>query len=230
MSDLDPPADSAGRLEGKGCLIVGLLGIVAVFVSMAAVAVVGSILFRPAPKEIGEGDHSAVGRQLPHLEFQPLRAGDPPVTTDQLRGKVVAIDLWATWCPPCREELPHLAELGKSLRDRPDFRLLAVSHGVNVPEDPETLRRDTQAFLTLLGVDIPAYVDPDGATLRALQSIGRFEGLPAMILVDRKGTIRGVWEGFNPEVPKQIDEMARRLLEEEPPVFTGDAQKSGTSG
>lgn len=96
------------------------------------------------------------------------------------KGRVVLLNLWATWCAPCRKEMPDLAKL-QTLLGGPDFEVVALSL------DRKGLAA-SQAFLKDIGAtSLSAYVEPEGKTLMAVQALG----LPATILVDRNGKEAG---------------------------------------
>ncbi len=100
------------------------------------------------------------------------------------RGNVLLVDFWATWCAPCREEIPHLVALEKKLRGR-GLRLITVS--ADEPED----RDAALEFLQAHGVPDPAYlknVEDDDAFINAIDK--DWSGaLPALFLYDRKGKL-----------------------------------------
>ena len=92
------------------------------------------------------------------------------------RGKVVLLNLWATWCGPCRKEMPELARLQKLLGS-PDFEVVALSQDLKGAEA-------SSAFLKDSGADnLALYVDPKATALAALQSAG----LPTTLLIGRDG-------------------------------------------
>ena len=96
------------------------------------------------------------------------------------KGKVVLLNLWATWCAPCRKEMPDVAKLQKELGGA-EFEVVALSI------DRKGLAA-SQAFLKETGADnLAAFVDPEGNSLKALQALG----LPATVLIDRNGKERG---------------------------------------
>jgi peroxiredoxin len=93
------------------------------------------------------------------------------------RGRVVLVNVWATWCPPCREEMPSMERLHERLKDR-GFVLLAVSQD----EGPIA---GVKAFVEQMKLTFPVLVDPDG-------EVGRKYGIwgfPESFLVDRDGRI-----------------------------------------
>jgi thiol-disulfide isomerase/thioredoxin len=92
------------------------------------------------------------------------------------KGRVVLLNLWATWCAPCRKEMPDLSKLQAELGGA-DFEVVALS------VDRKGFEA-SQAFLKEVGVtNLAGYIEPDAKSLAALQALG----LPATILIDRKG-------------------------------------------
>ena len=117
---------------------------------------------------------TAAPQPLPPLTFETLD-GQPASLAD-FAGKVVVLNLWATWCAPCREEMPGLDRLQAQFADR-DLVVLALSVDRAGPERVQT-------FLDEVGVkQLHVYRDPKAAATRAV----KVPGLPATILVDRKG-------------------------------------------
>jgi thiol-disulfide isomerase/thioredoxin len=111
------------------------------------------------------------------------------------KGRVVLLNLWATWCTPCRKEMPDIAKLQKELGSD-DFEVVALS------VDRKGLEA-SQAFLKDIGAD-KAYTDQPSTSLAAIQALG----LPASILIDRKGQeaarILGPAEWSSPEAQAMI--------------------------
>jgi thiol-disulfide isomerase/thioredoxin len=132
-------------------------------------------------------------------------ANDKGETIDlsKWKGRVVLLNLWATWCAPCRKEMPDLSKLQTELGG-PDFEVVALSL------DRKGLAA-SQVFLKETGVaNLAAYVEPDGKALAKLQALG----LPATILIDRAGReagrILGPLEWSSPEALA----MVKALLKE----------------
>ncbi|MCX7426402.1 MAG: TlpA disulfide reductase family protein [Planctomycetia bacterium] len=179
---------------------------------LALLVVAFLILFSMSGNRTKDAERGpAVGRKLPALDLLPLTGGGSAVTLDDLRGKVVLVNLWATWCPPCRMELPELAALAKDLSDEPDFRLLAV---VCDEGDAGSVRAETEATLRRLDVDLPTYADRDFATQTAFDRIARLESIPTTFLLDRDGVIRAVWNGYARGAVDEMQSIARQLLDE----------------
>ncbi|HUT90654.1 MAG TPA: TlpA disulfide reductase family protein [Thermoguttaceae bacterium] len=215
MGNLEAVDEPGGRPQGTSCLILGVMGIAAVFAGIVIIALAGSILFRPAATGADPARHPAVGSTLPQIELEPLTGTDEPVTAESLAGKVVLVNLWGTWCQPCWQELPHIAGLEGKLRHWPDFKLLAVSCTNQVPEDIDALRQETRLFLAGFELDMPTYADPEGATRVAFLSLGGSGAFPTTLVLDRQGVIRGVWEGFSSKVPEEVERLVLRLLEKQ---------------
>ncbi|MGH7308973.1 MAG: TlpA family protein disulfide reductase [Candidatus Rokuibacteriota bacterium] len=111
----------------------------------------------------------------PALELKDL-AGDTH-TLARYRGRVVLINFWATWCPPCRDEMPSLQELWRRLAGQP-FVLLGVNYG----EGPNRI----SGFLRQVPVDFPILRDPRHEAIEAW----RVRTLPATFLIGSDGQVR----------------------------------------
>lgn len=111
---------------------------------------------------------------VPDLAFKD--SAGSAVTLSKWRGRVVLLNLWATWCAPCRKEMPTLNEVQKQLGSK-DFEVVALS------VDRKGLEASA-AFLKETGADsLGLYIDETTTSLNALQALG----LPVTLLIDRKG-------------------------------------------
>lgn len=122
----------------------------------------------------------AVEADAPDLKLTSL-AGEQ-VSLEGLRGSTVLLNTWATWCPPCRDELPALEAVARRYADR---GLVVV--GVNIGESPSAVR----SFVDRSGLTFPVWLDPGEASLRAFATIS----LPSTFLIDPSGLVRARWFG-----------------------------------
>jgi thiol-disulfide isomerase/thioredoxin len=123
------------------------------------------------------------------------------VTLTKLKGKVVLLDFWATWCAPCREAIPHLINLQKTYREK-GIEVI----GMNMDRgDAETVRRFVKSM------DIPY---PITLTSEEVSRNYGVTGLPTTILIDQEGKIRQKFLGFTSEIAKQITSTIVELTQE----------------
>ena len=137
--------------------------------------------------------------KVPELAFHD--AGGKPLTLEHWRGRTVLLNLWATWCVPCRKEMPALDALEQRLGG-PGFEVVAINIDTRDPDKPK-------AFLKEVGVEkLTYYADPDAKTFQDLKTVGRAFGMPTTLLVDPKGceigTIAGPAEWASDDAIKLI--------------------------
>lgn len=117
------------------------------------------------------------------------------------RGQVVMVNFWATWCGPCREELPQLNRLYEKYQAA-GFTLL----GVNV----DSSSKDALGMAKRLGVQFPVLFDSKKETSR----LYGLESMPWTVLIDRSGKVRYVHAGYKPGFEKTYETQVRELLKE----------------
>ncbi|MGH7775298.1 MAG: redoxin domain-containing protein [Candidatus Binatia bacterium] len=122
------------------------------------------------------------------------------VSLRDLRGRVVFLNFWATWCPPCRIEMPSMERLYRRLRDR-GLVMLAVDRG-------ET-RKQVATFMKDFQLSFPALLDVDGT----VSSLYRVSALPTTYLIDRRGKIIGKKVGPRDWDTRDIEEFFNSLLQ-----------------
>lgn len=137
------------------------------------------------------------GKPAPDWALQDL-AGNT-VRLSDLRGQVVLVNLWATWCPPCRAEMPDLAALYLAHKDE-GFIVL----GVNNQERPDTVA----GFLARNPLPYPVLLDPDLHVARAFAA----DYLPASFVIDRRGVLRETLVGQSARV--RLENAVKPLLAE----------------
>lgn len=141
---------------------------------------------------------------------QPARVGEPApdtgATLSALRGRVVLVDFWASWCAPCRQALPEYGRLQAALAAR-GFALLAI----NVDRDPQAGPRLLHQWK--LEALVPSVLHDGEGRIAALYGVS---AMPSSYLVDRRGVLRAVHAGFRPSDMSGLRQAVLQLLEEEP--------------
>jgi peroxiredoxin len=112
-------------------------------------------------------------------EFQLTDLGGTPVSLAEMRGKVVLLTFWATWCGACRGELPNLQNLYKKLREHDDFAVLTINIDQRSEDVPPFVRKNDYQF--------PVLLDADNRVSTAYD----VSGIPANFIIDRAGKI--IW-------------------------------------
>src|SRR5665213_2274893 len=137
--------------------------------------------------------------RLPDLAFED--ADGKPKKLSDWRGRTVLVNLWATWCVPCRKEMPALQGLQTKLGG-PDFAVVAINIDTRDPQKPKNFLKD--ANLTRLGY----FSDEKAKVFQDLKGIGRALGMPTSVLVDGQGceiaTIAGPAEWDSDDAVKLI--------------------------
>src|ERR1700716_1902776 len=124
--------------------------------------------------------------RLPDLAFWD--ADGKPRKLSEWRGKTVLVNLWATWCVPCRKEMPALDSLQSKLGGR-DFEVVAINIDTRDPEKPKNFLKE--ANLTKLGY----FTDTKAKVFQDLKNIGKALGMPTSVLVDGQGCEIGTIAG-----------------------------------
>lgn len=140
-----------------------------------------------------------VGRPAP--DFAVTTLGGAPLRLSDLRGKVVFVNLWATWCPPCREEIPSMVRFYEAFRNR-GVEIVAVSED----RDREALEK----FVRRHGVTFPVAQDDN----KRIYGLYRATGVPETHLIDRQGIIRhsqiGPFDWTAPGVVNAVESLLGR--------------------
>ena len=127
------------------------------------------LMGEPVEPPLSRGD-AAPAFGLPRLSDGSM------IALEDLRGRVVLVNFWATWCKPCEDEMPAMENLYRELSSH-GFELLAIS----VDDSAETV----EAFREKLGISFPILLDPDQVAARRYQTTG----FPESVLVDSEGII-----------------------------------------
>ena len=144
--------------------------------------------------------------------------GKPTVVTDQtfeqevLKSDTpVLVDFWATWCAPCIAAFPHLREWHTEFAGK-DFAVLGVtSYFQNIPRTEENEK--LEQFVDEHSLRYPIMLVSLADFKRAGRDYG-FDGIPTLVLIDRKGRLRNSWSGLRPGVAKEVHDELQKLVAE----------------
>ena len=122
------------------------------------------------------------------------------------KGKVLLLNMWATWCGPCRAEMPTLVKMQETHRDK-GLEVIGLNTDDETVEDINKFAEDMKLNYTLVWADT--------ALQSALLKISKFGGIPQSFIIDRDGNLRGVFRGANPADIKKMDELVEMIVNEE---------------
>lgn len=131
---------------------------------------------------------------LPTIKQKSLKLSD-------LKGDVVMINFWASWCGPCREEMPLIEDLYKKYK-----KLGFTVYGVNVDANP----KDAQELLKATNVSFPVGYD----TKNKVSELYKVDSMPSTVMVDRKGNMRFLHRGYKPGYEQDYEKQIRKLIRE----------------
>ena len=141
----------------------------------------------------------APGALAPDFTLRTLDG--PNLRLQEQRGRVVLVNFWATWCGPCRQEIPHLSKLYD--KDRASGFVLL---GVNVDDDT----KNAVELAAKLGLKFPVSLDNDKKVSRLYD----LSAMPSTVLIDREGKVRFVHRGYKDGYENTYDQQIRGLLKE----------------
>jgi thiol-disulfide isomerase/thioredoxin len=126
------------------------------------------------------------------------------VRLEDLRGQVVVLDFWATYCPPCREEIPHLVRLQKQYGPK-GFKVIGLNVGgeEDQPKIPD--------FVKLYGIQYQL-ADPDDETVRLF--LAQDDSIPQTFVLDRRGRLVRHFVGYDGEVATELEAAVNSALSE----------------
>jgi len=127
-------------------------------------------------------------------------ANGKTVTLSKLRGKVVLVDFWATWCPPCRMTIPHLMDLQKEYGGK---RFTVV--GISVDQQGEAA---VKPFYSAWKMNYPVVIDQDGSVAR---NYGGIRSIPTGLLIDRHGRVITGFVGYRPK--EELEGIVKKALD-----------------
>lgn len=128
----------------------------------------------------------------PEISVKSLANGSTLKLSD-LKGKVVLLNFWATWCPPCREEIPSMMKLNSIMAGKP-FQMVAIS----IDEGGKTA---IESFYKESGFSLPTYIDESGASAK----IYGVTGVPESFIIDKQGVLaKKIIGGANWDSPEAV--------------------------
>ena len=136
---------------------------------------------------------------IPAYDFTLKSRSGKNIRLNELSGQVVLINFWASWCGPCRKELPELEVLHQKYKD-----LGVTILGINIDADPSLSKK----LLKESNVTFPILYDPDNQVSKQYQ----IESMPSTFLVDKKGLFRYRHNGYLAGYEKKYDEQIKQLL------------------
>lgn len=137
-----------------------------------------------------------LGKQAPDFTLRSDQGDNKKLS--EYRGKVVLINFWASWCGPCQQELPKLAEL-RQLHEEYDFELLAV----NIDEEPEKALK----LASKLGINFPVLFDEE----KRVSKLYDIDAMPMTILIDRNGDVRYLHRGYKESYLSLYQQQIKKL-------------------
>lgn len=151
---------------------------------------------KPAPVSVSK---AAEGAAAPDFTVKDLDGKD--TTLSSLKGSVVMVNFWATWCPPCKEEIPSMIKLNKAMSGKA-FRMLAISIDEGGKDAVQKYFKGSR--------DLPAYLDTD----TKISQLYGTTGVPETLIVDKQGIIQkkivGGMDWSAPEVISYMDELIKK--------------------
>lgn len=218
------PEDAARRFARKRLVVVlagGLAGVAAGLAAVYGIATLagnrgGDAACGPALElakriaPLARGEVAAVAVATKPLRLADLSFADAEGrrrTLADWKGRVVLLNLWATWCVPCRKEMPALEALQRQ-RGGPDFEVVTVNIDTRDPDKPKS-------WLKEVGIsDLGYFADPTAKIFQDLKSAGRAFGMPTTLLLDREGceiaSLAGPAEWASDDAIKLIDAALAR--------------------
>ena len=184
---------------------------VAIIVGGLILGAIALVKFAPVPEGV------EVGKRAPDFRALDVASGDSVSFRQEYGGQVTLVNIWATWCPPCREEMPAMQKLYESLKDK-GFRIAAVSID-------EGSLKDVTAFTSSLGLTFDILHDKSGK----IETIYQTTGYPESFLIDKNGIIVRKQIGEHPWGSPANQRIVAELLGVELPATAAVAPADSTS-
>jgi peroxiredoxin len=152
-----------------------------------------------AGEAVAAGANSVVGK--PAIDFTLKTTTGKNLRLAELRGEVVLVNFWATWCGPCRQEMPLLEKLHQKYKD-----LGFVMLGINVEADTSGMEK----YLKDVPVSFPILNDGTNSVAKMYG----VDGMPNTVIIDRNGVVRHVHRGYKPGYEAKYEQQIKQLVME----------------
>jgi len=172
---------------------------------MGIAAIAALIVFYTARKQVGKiNDEVSVTMSLigqPAPDFSLTDLGGRTVQLSSLKGKVVLLDFWATWCGPCKLSLPHIQKVADDggLAKR-GLQVFAVNE-----KDAKPL---VQAFMNDNHFSFPVLLDTDGL----MNEEYKLAGIPTTVVIGKDGKVKNAWIGYSDDSDDEVDQALDQAL------------------
>ncbi len=147
------------------------------------------------------------GEGLFPFDFEVTSVDGKPLKKDNYLGKVLIVDIWGTWCPPCRAEIPHFVDFYEKYQDR-GFDIVGLNYEGDTT-DAEVAK--VKAFME----EFQMPYDCALGTEEIQQQVPNFRGFPTTLYIDREGKVRKVEVGFAPQMLPDMELTIETLLDQE---------------
>ncbi len=161
----------------------------------------------------------AQGESFP-FDFQLTDVAGAAISLQDFKGKVCIVDIWGTWCPPCRAEIPSFIKLQENYGSK-GFQMIGLNQESGSQEEKTKLVTD---YISSAGINYPCALIPE----ELLQSVPNFEGFPTTLFIDRTGKVRLKAVGLHEYA--YLEAVVSTLLAEEAPATEAPATEAPAAG
>lgn len=155
---------------------------------------------KAAQETVSSREETVSSKEETVTEVSFIGENDQNVSLSSLKGKVVFINFWATWCPPCKEELPAINKLKQSYKDNKGIQFLMV--------DVDSKMKQSAAFMKNNGYDLPVYVAKGAIPPNFLGN-----AIPTTVILDKEGKMAAHFVGArdytSPEIKQMLDSLIK---------------------